>query len=136
VKSNKKKATPKGGYNVGYAKPPTKSMFQKGKSGNPSGRPKGSKNSLSEALQPVFDRTVTMTIDGKTKKIPLIQAMGMKVLGLGMNGDPAFMKMAFGLYQTCHLSNDNQVETTGSSFELTPEEQAAISKSNLLKGLK
>lgn len=29
---------------IGYKKPPKKSQFKKGKSGNPKGRPKGSKN--------------------------------------------------------------------------------------------
>ncbi len=29
-----------GNYDVGYGKPPAKNKFQKGKSGNPSGRPK------------------------------------------------------------------------------------------------
>ena len=33
-------------YEVGYGKPPATSRFQKGKSGNPKGRPKGSKNKL------------------------------------------------------------------------------------------
>ena len=32
-------------YNVGYCKPPENSQFPKGKSGNPAGRPKGSKSS-------------------------------------------------------------------------------------------
>lgn len=32
------------GYDVGYGKPPKDKQFKKGKSGNPKGRPKGSKN--------------------------------------------------------------------------------------------
>ena len=31
-------------YDVGYCNPPQHSRFQKGKSGNPSGRPKHSRN--------------------------------------------------------------------------------------------
>ena len=44
-------------YEVGYGKPPRSGQFTKGKSGNPKGRPKGSKNLASivlrESRQPV-----------------------------------------------------------------------------------
>jgi hypothetical protein len=38
-------------YEVGYGKPPRETRFAAGKSGNPSGRPKGSKNLATIVLQ-------------------------------------------------------------------------------------
>ena len=46
-------------YEVGYGKPPLHTRFQKGKSGNPKGRPRGKKNMstlLSTALNAARQR--------------------------------------------------------------------------------
>ena len=131
-----KNANDNAAYAVGYGKPPTHAKFAKGKSGNPSGRPKGSKNSLPLVLQSVFDQKVSIGINGKSMKVPLVHAMATKVMAMALGGNPAFMKMAFDLYSTAHPTNDNADIASGSSFELTPEDMKAISQSGLLKGLK
>ena len=121
---------------VGYGKPPMHSQFQKGKSGNPKGRPKGSPN-LGSLLQATFDHKLTTTVNGKLTKMPLIQALITKLVAMAMNGNHGAMKMALDLYNVAHPpGNDNQPLTAGSSFQLTPEELAAIDKSTLLKGIK
>ena len=55
-------------YEVGYCKPPKEALFKKGQSGNPSGRPKGSK-SLRAVIQEVLDTKVLVTIGGKRRKV-------------------------------------------------------------------
>jgi hypothetical protein len=130
------KQEPQPKSSVGYGKPPKHSQFEKGKSGNPKGRPKGSQN-LKTVLKAAFDQKVSLVRNGKSIKMPVIQAMATKVVAMGLSGNHAAMKMAFELYAVAFpAGNDNQSVATGSSFELTPEEWAAIEKSSLLKGAK
>ncbi len=138
AKSNKKKSEldgAHGAYAVGYGKPPKKTQFAKGKSGNPSGRPKGSTKSLGAALQPVFDQKVSVVINGKSKKVNAIEAIAIKVLAMALAGNPAAVKMALNLYQVATATNDNGPMATGSSFEMSADDLAVIEKSALLKGL-
>ena len=55
-------------YKVGYKKPPLDSRFQKGQSGNPRGRPRGSKN-FSTLLADALNEPVVVTEDGRRRKI-------------------------------------------------------------------
>ena len=56
------------GYKVGYKKPPLHTRFRKGQSGNPRGRPRGSKN-FSTLLSDALNEPVVITEDGRRRKI-------------------------------------------------------------------
>jgi uncharacterized protein (UPF0216 family) len=58
----------KSDYKVGYKKPPLHTRFQKGQSGNPRGRPRGSKN-FSTLLSEALNEPVVITEDGRRRKI-------------------------------------------------------------------
>lgn len=70
---------------VGYKRPPRHSQFQKGQSGNPRGRPRGS--GVRSALEKLLDRTVTATIDGERRKVPLTEALVLQLAQRALAGD-------------------------------------------------
>ncbi|KNX39897.1 hypothetical protein ROTO_35640 [Roseovarius tolerans] len=73
-------------YDVGYGKPPKHSQFQKGQSGNPNGRPKGSKN-ISTILRERLFSKVTIVENGRRKQITMVEALFRTLLKSGLEGD-------------------------------------------------
>lgn len=72
----------KGGYDVGYGKPPAHTQFRAGQSGNPSGRPRKKKDPELPPLdltrtyiQREGRRMITIREGGKAKSIPVIEAI-------------------------------------------------------------
>lgn len=53
-------------YEVGFARPPKHSQFKTGQSGNPRGRPPGSKN-LTTLLREELDQKVQVTENGRSR---------------------------------------------------------------------
>ena len=77
-------------YKVGYGKPPATSRFKKGKSGNPKGRPKGSRNFASD-LKVVLNTMVKVTEDGEQKTVTSQLAIMMQLRAQALNGNPKAM---------------------------------------------
>lgn len=73
-------------YDVGYGKPPKKSRFQKGQSGNPRGRPKGSLN-VAAALERELNQLVTIKENGITRHITKFQAAIKQITNKAASGD-------------------------------------------------
>ena len=62
------------GFEAGYGKPPRHTRFKKGQSGNPRGRPKGSKN-LTTLLTEALNEPVIVAENGSRRKITMRQAI-------------------------------------------------------------
>lgn len=83
----------------GYGKPPKEYRFKPGKSGNPSGRPKGAKSLKSLVLE---ELSVTMEAseDGKRVKISKGKAAVKVLVSKALGGDLAAMRQLMGLMAT------------------------------------
>jgi hypothetical protein len=61
-------------YETGFGKPPKKTRFRKGQSGNPKGRPKGARNFKSDVLD-ALSQPISVTENGKRKAITSQKAL-------------------------------------------------------------
>lgn len=90
---------------AGYRRPPIESRFRKGQSGNPAGRPKGSRNRQRPApverlqklvLEEAY-RLIKVNEDGEEVAMPIAQAIVRSLVTAATKGDPraqaAFLKM-------------------------------------------
>jgi hypothetical protein len=87
-------------YIVGKGKPPEHTRFQKGQSGNPTGRRKGSKN-VATLLEQVLNERVVVTENGKRKRITKLHAMLKQLVNQAASGDNRAIKQLIPLAQTC-----------------------------------
>jgi hypothetical protein len=72
---------------IGFGKPPKHTQFRKGQSGNPKGRPKGSKN-INVLIRKALEEKVTVKGPGGTRSISKFEAALMQQANKAANGDP------------------------------------------------
>ena len=73
-------------YEVGFGKPPERTRFKKGRSGNPKGRPRKKPDLYSE-LTKVLRENVTVTIDGQPEKVTVQQALLLRLRDQALRGE-------------------------------------------------
>ena len=97
-------------YAVGYGRPPKASQFAAGKSGNPKGRPKGSR-SVGAVLQDIIQQKIVVTENGKTRRIPALEVMLRRLANDAMRSDAGAMKLLLSLI-------DRYAESTETTLHL------------------
>jgi hypothetical protein len=79
-------------YEVGYAKPPEDTRFRKGASGNPQGRPKGSKN-LATLFDKELKERVAINEGGRRKTVTKREAMVKQLVNKAVSCDKRLMEV-------------------------------------------
>ncbi|WP_052261788.1 DUF5681 domain-containing protein [Leisingera sp. ANG-M1] len=78
-------------YEVGYAKPPKRTQFKKGQSGNPKGRPKGAKG-FNASLKREMESEVIIREGGREVKVSKAEAAAKRFLAKALHGDMGALK--------------------------------------------
>ena len=96
---------PAGDYAVGYGKPPRHAGFQKGRSGNPKGRPKGSKN-LATLVAQALDEKVMVTEDGRRRRVTKRELMVTQLVNKSAAADLRAIKQLTDIVQSARRRSE------------------------------
>jgi Family of unknown function (DUF5681) len=105
---------------VGYRRPPRHSQFPPGQSGNPRGRPKGVK-SLPDIVRKIVGQKVTVTENGRARRVPRLEAILLRAAGEASRGDAPALRLLLQLTERY-----GQSAQTGAEREMTGAEDIAI----------
>ena len=101
-------------YAVGYGRPPRHTRYEKGRSGNPKGRPSGAKN-LSTLFIEALDETVIIAENGGRRKISKRQAIVKQIVNKAAKGDWRCTKLLLELPQ--ETGSPTEPESPESAFD-------------------
>src|ERR1700730_9271518 len=96
-------------YVVGYGKPPVHSRFQKGRSGNPKGRPRGRRN-MSTLLSAALNGWVTVVENGRRKKITKREAIVTRLVHKSASADLSATQFVLAMLRDVESLTDGPAE--------------------------
>jgi hypothetical protein len=110
-------------YAVGYGRPPTATQFASGKSGNPRGRPKGSRT-VGAILQDILRQKIAVTENGKTRRLAALEVMLRRLVNDAMRSDAKAMKLLLALVERYAETTEAKVQLG----ELLAEDQTILAQ--------
>ena len=101
----------------GYKNPPVEHQFQKGKSGNPKGRPRKQKQPSSDpgldliaSVHRELGKTISVQENGQHKEVTKLDAFSAQLVAQSVNGKPSQQKMLLSLL-TFHKHEETEQQT-------------------------
>ena len=110
-------------YEIGFGRPPKATRFKPGESGNPRGRPKGSRP-VGAVLQEVLHQRIPVTENGRTRRLPALEVMLRRLANEAMRSEPSAVKLMLSLVDRYAEAP----EATLSVDEVLAEDQAIIAR--------
>ena len=114
-------ADPDAPYEVGYGKPPRATQFTKGASGNPRGRPKGSKN-LAKVVLAESRQKVRINGPHGTRTVTKLEAAMMQIGNKSAQGDLRAAREMFALVQR----SEEAMTSNGGPLRLSELDQPVL----------
>lgn len=117
-------------YEIGYGKPPRDSQFTKGLSGNPKGRPKGSKNMMTMFNQ-IARELIDVKSNGRAKTMTHIEAILRQLMNRALSGDPRAAREVLQLSRV--FEEMERIAEDGGVLAVPHERETAVLKSVLMR---
>ena len=115
---------------IGYKQPPKNTQFKKGQSGNPKGRPKGSRN-ISKIVAEELNARIPVKENGKVKRISKSMAIIKRLATKALEGDYKATQMLFALTQTEEAKQEARREAP-THESLAKEDMALLAEHGFL----
>lgn len=91
---------------VGYGRPPKATRYQKGRSGNPKGRPRGRRRDI--PYDTLLGQMVTVREDGRERGITAAEAFILQLTKKGLEGDSASARASLAAIENARASRTSR----------------------------
>jgi hypothetical protein len=124
-KRGKTSKPPQSTAGTGYGRPPEHAQFKPGKSGNPKGRPKQSKN-LKSIIQQALTSTVTVRENGRLRSVSKIEGVVLSQLERALKGNEKAALAVLRMAGHVDLLNGGDGSTDGD--QLSPADEKILAQ--------